>query len=33
MEAHSITCLVIRDEGGRPSGIIRLQDILRARIL
>ena len=33
MEAHTITCLVIRDEGGRPSGIIRLQDILRARIL
>jgi arabinose-5-phosphate isomerase len=33
MEAHSITCLVVRDEGGRPSGIIRLQDILRARIL
>ena len=24
---------VVRDEGGRPSGIIRLQDILRARIL
>ena len=33
MEVHTITCLVIRDEGGRPSGIIRLQDILRARIL
>jgi arabinose-5-phosphate isomerase len=33
MEAHTITCLVVRDEGGRPSGIIRLQDILRARIL
>jgi arabinose-5-phosphate isomerase len=33
MEAHSITCLVVRDAGGRPSGIIRLQDILRARIV
>lgn len=33
MEVHTITCLVIRDEGGRPSGVIRLQDILRARIL
>jgi arabinose-5-phosphate isomerase len=33
METHAITCLVIRDEGGRPTGIIRLQDILRARIV
>ena len=33
MEAHAITCLVVRDEDGCPSGVIRLQDILRARIL
>lgn len=33
METHAITCLVIPDQSGRPSGIIRLQDILRARIV
>src|SRR5262249_2994818 len=33
MEAHAITCLLVRDEHGRPFGIIRLQDILRARIV
>ena len=33
MESHAITCLVVPDESGRPSGILRLQDILRARIV
>ena len=33
MEAHAITSLVIRDQGNHPSGIIRLQDILRAKIV
>jgi arabinose-5-phosphate isomerase len=33
MESHAITCLVVPDECGRPSGILRLQDILRARIV
>jgi arabinose-5-phosphate isomerase len=33
METYAITCLVIPDQFGRPSGIIRLQDILRARIV
>ena len=33
METHAITCLVIRDDHGRPSGIVRVQDILRARIV
>jgi arabinose-5-phosphate isomerase len=33
METHAITCLLTRDDRGRPSGIIRLQDILRARIV
>ncbi|HEV8437858.1 MAG TPA: KpsF/GutQ family sugar-phosphate isomerase [Methylomirabilota bacterium] len=33
METHAITSLIIRDDRGRPSGIIRLQDILRARIV
>jgi arabinose-5-phosphate isomerase len=33
MEAHAITSLIIRDAGHRPIGIIRLQDILRARIV
>src|SRR5262249_41602315 len=33
MEAHAITHLVVIDSAGRPEGVIRLQDILRARIL
>ena len=33
MEAHAITSLIIRDQHRRPSGIIRLQDILRAKIV
>jgi arabinose-5-phosphate isomerase len=33
METHAITCLIVPDPSGRPSGIIRLQDILRARIV
>ncbi len=33
MEAHSITSLVITDEGGRPAGVIHLHDILRAKIV
>ena len=33
MEAHSITALVVRDEEGRPEGIIHLHDILREGIV
>ena len=33
MEAHAITHLIITDAAGRPAGVIRLQDILRAKIL
>jgi arabinose-5-phosphate isomerase len=33
MERHAITHLVITDVAGRPAGVIRLQDILRAKIL
>jgi predicted transcriptional regulator len=33
MEAHAITHLIITDGAGRPEGVIRLQDILRAKIL
>jgi arabinose-5-phosphate isomerase len=33
MEAHAITSLIIPDQDRRPSGIIRLQDILRAKIV
>ena len=33
MESHAITHLVITDAAGRPAGVIRLQDILRAKIL
>ena len=33
METHAITHLVITDAAGRPAGVIRLQDILRAKIL
>lgn len=33
MEAHAITHLIITDAAGRPVGVIRLQDILRAKIL
>jgi arabinose-5-phosphate isomerase len=32
MEMHAITCLLVRDDDSRPAGIIRLQDVLRARI-
>jgi len=32
MEAHAITHLIVTDAAGRPAGVIRLQDILRARI-
>jgi arabinose-5-phosphate isomerase len=33
MEAHSITALVVKDEDGRPEGIIHLHDILREGIV
>jgi arabinose-5-phosphate isomerase len=33
MEVHAITSLIIRDPDRRPAGIIRLQDILRAKIV
>ena len=33
MEGHSITHLIVVDTSGRPEGVIRLQDILRAKIL
>jgi arabinose-5-phosphate isomerase len=33
MEAHAITSLIILDPGRRPAGIIRLQDILRVKIV
>ena len=33
MEAHAITHLIVTDAEGRPAGVIRLQDILRAQIL
>ena len=33
METHAITHLIITDADGRPVGVIRLQDILRAKIL
>ncbi len=33
METHTITHLIITDAGGRPAGVIRLQDILRAKIV
>jgi arabinose-5-phosphate isomerase len=33
METHAITHLIITDADGRPAGVIRLQDILRAKIL
>ena len=33
MEAHAITHLIVADAAGRPEGVIRLQDILRAKIL
>jgi arabinose-5-phosphate isomerase len=33
METHAITSLIIVDPGRRPTGIIRLQDILRAKIV
>jgi len=33
MEAHAITHLIVADASGRPDGVIRLQDILRAKIL
>jgi arabinose-5-phosphate isomerase len=32
MEMHAITCLLVRGDDGRPAGIIRLQDVLRARL-
>lgn len=32
MEAHAITHLIITNAGGGPRGVIRLQDILRAKI-
>ena len=32
METHAITSLIIRDPDLRPAGVIRLQDILRAKI-
>jgi arabinose-5-phosphate isomerase len=33
METHAITSLIVADPGRRPTGIIRLQDILRAKIV
>jgi arabinose-5-phosphate isomerase len=33
MEGHAITHLIVVDDSGRPEGVIRLQDILRAKIL
>ncbi len=33
METHAITHLIVTDADGRPAGVIRLQDILRAKIL
>jgi arabinose-5-phosphate isomerase len=33
METHAITHVIITDADGRPVGVIRLQDILRAKIL
>jgi arabinose-5-phosphate isomerase len=33
MEGHSITALVVKDEEGRPEGIIHLHDILREGIV
>lgn len=33
METHTITHLISTDAGGRPVGVIRLQDILRAKIV
>ena len=33
METHAITHLVVTDADGRPAGVIRLQDILRAKVV
>jgi arabinose-5-phosphate isomerase len=33
METHAITHLIVADAERRPAGVIRLQDILRAKIL
>ncbi len=33
METHAITHLIVADAAARPAGVIRLQDILRAKIL
>jgi len=33
METHAITHLIVTDAEGRPAGVLRLQDILRAKIL
>lgn len=33
MESHQITSLVIVDDAGRPAGLIRMHDILRAKIV
>lgn len=33
MEEHSITSLFIVDEGGRPSGVLHLHDLLRAGVV
>jgi arabinose-5-phosphate isomerase len=30
MEQHSITCLFVLHEDGRPSGVIHLHDLLKA---
>jgi len=33
METHAITHLVVTDGDGRPAGVVRLQDILRAKVV
>ncbi len=33
MEKSAITCLLIRDEGGRPEGVVHLHDLLKAGVV
>jgi arabinose-5-phosphate isomerase len=33
MEQHAITALFVVDDGGRPSGVVHLHDLLRAGVV
>jgi arabinose-5-phosphate isomerase len=33
METFAITSLVVQDDAGRPSGVVHMHDILRAKIV